>query len=90
MKMLKKIYLKIRHWCCKVGLCNLDSCGCDCHENTPKTTVTSNAFKPHLNEVLADEQENNLKEMTKDREPAPIKKNGTGAISSIGRKSSHS
>ena len=35
-------------------------------------------------------RENNLKEMTKDREPAPIKKNGTGAISSIGRKSSHS
>jgi hypothetical protein len=24
---------KIRHWACKVGLCNLDRCVCDCHGN---------------------------------------------------------
>ena len=23
---------KIVHWLCKVGLCNLDKCKCDCHE----------------------------------------------------------
>jgi len=22
---------KIKHWFCKVGLCNLSSCNCDCH-----------------------------------------------------------
>lgn len=77
MKMLKKIYSKIRHWCCKVGLCNFDSCNCDCHENAPKTTVTRNAFKPHLNEALADEQEDNLKKMVKDRGAAPVVKDFT-------------
>lgn len=41
MKMLKKIYSKIRHWCCKVGLCNLDSCGCDCHKDEPKKKKNS-------------------------------------------------
>ena len=24
---------KIKHWLCKVGLCNLDKCVCDCHDN---------------------------------------------------------
>ena len=24
---------KIKHWLCKVGLCNLDSCTCDCHKD---------------------------------------------------------
>jgi hypothetical protein len=28
---MKKIWNKIKHWCCKVGLCNLDKCKCDCH-----------------------------------------------------------
>ena len=22
---------RIKHWFCKVGLCNLNSCNCDCH-----------------------------------------------------------
>ena len=25
---------KIKHWLCKVGLCNLDKCNCDCHPTT--------------------------------------------------------
>jgi hypothetical protein len=29
---MKKLWKKIKHWCCKVGLCNLDKCVCDCHE----------------------------------------------------------
>ena len=29
---IKKIWNKIKHWCCKVGLCNLDKCSCDCHD----------------------------------------------------------
>ena len=28
---LKKTWNKIRHWCCKVGLCNMDKCCCKCH-----------------------------------------------------------
>ena len=23
---------KIKHWFCKIGLCNLDKCKCSCHE----------------------------------------------------------
>ena len=74
MKTLKKIYSKIRHWCCKVGLCNFNSCGCDCHEDAPKTTIVKNVFKPHLDEVLPLKQEDNLKEIVKEREPDSIKK----------------
>ena len=29
---MKKIWNKIKHWCCKVGLCNLDKCVCNCHD----------------------------------------------------------
>ena len=29
---LKKVWNKARHWCCKVGLCNLNKCGCKCHK----------------------------------------------------------
>jgi len=67
-KKLKKIYLKIKHWCCKVGLCNFDSCRCDCHKDAPKTTTVKNVFKPHLDEV----QEDNLKKVIEKRQPAPI------------------
>jgi hypothetical protein len=24
---------KIKHWSCSVGLCNLDKCKCECHED---------------------------------------------------------
>jgi hypothetical protein len=24
---------KIKHWLCRVGLCNLDKCNCDCHDS---------------------------------------------------------
>ncbi len=61
-KKLKKIYLKIKHWCCKVGLCNLDSCNCNCHEGEPKTTVVKNA------------QEDNLKKVIEARQPISTKK----------------
>lgn len=23
---------KAKHWCCKVGLCRMDTCKCDCHD----------------------------------------------------------
>jgi hypothetical protein len=42
-KRLKKIWNKFVHWCCKVGLCNLDKCACDCHGH-PKGR--SKAFYP--------------------------------------------
>ena len=71
MKILKKIYSKIRHWCCEVGLCNFDSCGCGCHENAPKTTIVKNVFKPHLDEVTPPKQEDNFKKMIEERESAP-------------------
>ena len=71
MKILKKIYSKIRHWCCKVGLCNFDSCGCDCHENAPKTTIVKNVFKPHLDEIAPPKQGDNLEKMVKKEEPVP-------------------
>ena len=29
---LKKTLEKARHWCCKVGLCNLAKCKCKCHK----------------------------------------------------------
>ena len=41
---MKKTYLKIKHWFCKVGLCNLDKCKCDCHEEV--TTGLANPI-PH-------------------------------------------
>ncbi len=28
---LKKVFNKARHWACKVGLCTLNKCGCNCH-----------------------------------------------------------
>ncbi len=28
-----KWWIKFKHWLCKVGLCNLDKCSCDCHDN---------------------------------------------------------
>ena len=27
---------KITHWCCGIGLCNLDKCKCKCHEASSK------------------------------------------------------
>lgn len=27
-----KLGKKIKHWFCKVGLCNLNKCKCDCHK----------------------------------------------------------
>jgi hypothetical protein len=40
---MKKIWNKIKHWCCKVGLCNLNKCGCDCHD---KPKGRSKAYYP--------------------------------------------
>jgi|LULM01.1.fsa_nt_gb hypothetical protein len=28
---LKKTWKKIKHWTCKVGLCNIETCKCFCH-----------------------------------------------------------
>jgi len=47
---MKKIWNKIKHWCCKVGLCNLDKCNCDCHES-PKGR--SKAYYPTVKETRA-------------------------------------
>jgi ATP-dependent Clp endopeptidase proteolytic subunit ClpP len=30
--LLKKVLNKARHWICKVGMCTLDKCGCECHK----------------------------------------------------------
>ena len=76
MKMLKKIYLKIRHWCCKVGLCNLDSCGCECHDDTNATQTIVDSTDDLM--VGQPDQEENLNKMLKDREPAPIAKDPCG------------
>jgi len=43
---MKKIYLKIKHWLCKVGLCNLDKCKCDCHEDAPKYKYYHQTLSP--------------------------------------------
>lgn len=40
---MKKIWKKFKHWCCKTGLCNLDKCGCDCHD---KPKGRSKAYYP--------------------------------------------
>jgi len=40
---MKKIWKKFKHWCCKAGLCNLDKCGCDCHD---KPKGRSKAYYP--------------------------------------------
>ena len=45
---MKKIWKKFKHWCCKVGLCNLDKCNCNCHEN-PKGR--SKAYYPTIKEA---------------------------------------
>ena len=86
MKILKKIYSKIRHWCCKVGLCNLDTCGCECHDeaNATQTIVDS------TDSLMAKQpdQEENLNKMLKAREAAPIKKNhGNSRLNMINRQS---
>jgi len=59
MKKMKKIWNKIKHWCCKVGLCNLNKCACDCHEQ-PKgrskayyPTTTHPTAKTELTKVKA-------------------------------------
>ena len=44
---MKKLWKKFKHWCCKVGLCNLDECVCDCHEQ-PKGR--SKAYFPTVKE----------------------------------------
>ena len=31
---LKKAFDKARHWCCGVGLCNMDKCKCKCHNDS--------------------------------------------------------
>jgi len=41
---MKKLWKKFKHWCCKVGLCNLNKCKCDCHEDN--TTGLANPI-PH-------------------------------------------
>ena len=28
---IKAWWKKFKHWLCKVGICNLDKCKCDCH-----------------------------------------------------------
>jgi len=28
----KRMWQKINHWFCKIGLCNLDKCKCACHQ----------------------------------------------------------
>jgi hypothetical protein len=28
---LSRNWARFVHWCCKVGLCNLDKCKCKCH-----------------------------------------------------------
>ena len=86
MKILKKIYSKIRHWCCKVGLCNLDTCGCECHDevNTTQTIVKSTDSLM----TKQPDQEENLNEMLKARETAPIKKNhGSSRLNMLNRQS---
>ena len=30
----KKTYKKIRHWGCDVGLCNMNTCKCHCHNES--------------------------------------------------------
>ena len=41
LKVLKSVWKKIKHWCCKVGLCNLDKCQNDIH---PKELISSQTF----------------------------------------------
>ena len=72
MKILKKIYSKIRHWCCKVGLCNLDTCGCECHDEVNTTQTIAKSTDSLM--TKQPDQEENLNEMLKARSPAPIKK----------------
>ena len=48
---MKKIWKKIKHWLCKVGLCNLDKCKCNCHEH-PKGR--SKAYYPTAKESAED------------------------------------
>ena len=47
---MKNLWKKFKHWCCKVGLCNLDKCNCDCHE-TPKGR--SKAYYPTVKQARA-------------------------------------
>ena len=45
---MKNLWKKFRHWCCKVGLCNLNKCNCDCHKS-PKRR--SKAYYPTIKET---------------------------------------
>jgi len=47
---MKKIWKKFKHWCCRIGLCNLNKCNCDCHE---KPKGRSKAYYPTIKEARA-------------------------------------
>ena len=76
-KTLKKIWNKFVHWCCKVGLCNLDKCACDCHGHpkgrskayypTVKVKAEVRTTLPHAKAVIEKHNAPSTKKNTTER-----------------------
>jgi len=72
---MKNLWKQFKHWCCKVGLCNLNKCSCTCHD---KPKGRSKAYYPtaKAKKVLPPPlPEENLKKVMEARKTDNVKKN---------------
>ena len=68
MQKMKKLWKKLKHWCCKVGLCNLDKCNCDCHDHPKGRSKAYYSSLPPKKEKVALKPNQFRDEVRKDRE----------------------
>jgi len=49
-----KLWRRLRHWFCKVGLCNFDKCKCDCHDKGEKEETPEGEPSPKVRKKVFD------------------------------------